>query len=81
MGISTRMEARIKEQPITLTRIRVNRDVDPDIWGLLEQGLEVDAYITQEDEFFIDPGEAWFVRPDTGEEWIALSGDYEVVTA
>lgn len=81
MGISTRLEARIKERPIVLTRIQVNRDIDPDIWELLEQGLQVDAYLTGEDDFFITPGEAWFVRPDTGEEWIALPGDFEEVYA
>jgi flagellar biosynthesis protein FliP len=42
-------------------------------------GTLVPAYITSELDYIIEPGEAWYVRPDTGDDWLSLPGDYQVV--
>lgn len=69
-------------KPIVLTQIEVLDDFveDPeDPSGPVAPGTIVEAYITKSGEEFVSAGEAWYIRPDTEEEWLSLPGDFRLV--
>jgi hypothetical protein len=65
----------------TATKIRILSDTveENDPSGPVPVGTVVEAYLPSLSDYVMEPGEAWFVRPDTNEEWLALPGDYEVI--
>lgn len=80
MAISKDMEAGI-HGVILLTKIRILRDYS-EVEGdtPVAPGTVVEAYLPLTDEYIYTEGEAWYIHPDNGEDWMTFPGDYEVVS-
>lgn len=80
MAISKHMEQDI-HGVINLTKIRILHDYSEYPGdATVPAGTVVDAYITLTDESIYKPGEAWYVNPLNGEDWVSFPGDFEVVS-
>ena len=65
-----------------LISVRVLWDAveDDDPTPAVEPGTVIEhAYIPSDDEYNAEPGEVWYQHPVSGEPWITLAGDYEVL--
>jgi hypothetical protein len=61
--------------------IKVLRDKVPatDPSGPVPVGTIIRGASIRETSFVQEPGEAWYLRPDTNEPWYSLPGDYALV--
>lgn len=56
-----------------MTKIRVLDDSDaPTTTRVLPGTVVLDAVVTE-------AGDAWYLNPRTGEDWLSLDGDFEVM--
>lgn len=79
MGISKTMAADIQGD-ITLVTIRVLSDFsDEPGYHPVEPGTNVQAYLPKPDEVTHIEGEAWYIHPTSGADWLSLPGDFEVI--
>lgn len=79
MAISDTMVADIQGD-IILVNIRILFDWTDEPGTLaVPEGTIVQAYLPLVDEYIESPGEAWYVHPISGADWLSLPGDYEIV--
>ncbi len=65
--------------PTVKVRILSDWTFDEDGSPPVEAGTVVLGVLPGNEGYLMEPGEVWYIRPDTGEEWLSLPADYEVV--
>lgn len=66
---------------MTVAKIRIIRDYTApgDKTPPIAEGTEIYADILGPEDCVLEPGEAWYLHPDTSEDWMSLPGDFEIV--
>ena len=78
MGFATLKDV-LKDR--TLVEVEILHDFlnDGDSGTAVPSGTIVEAYTPDDTEYIVEAGEVWYIRPDTGEDWMSFPGDYRRV--